>query len=344
MAIEFGGKMNTTQIKTQLEKIATKDEGKCLCQNLTTSFKNVDNPICTVSDMSSESWASAIVLALYSWEYIDGATEPRLRTKNYMLDAFAKCNSHIGETLYLIASILKNNFVIFPLDNLRACYTWDELFSTKAAVDELCSFYPLVSIVEYTHGKRFATAIKTHDSKIVYIRDGYFWNGYGISSRQVCGVFDDDTGQRMSVEHSNGFAVFPADSNFFFRGFNDYEKSVIPVISRFYKTTVSVTILNTHKSGVFSFDTTYNRYGTKYIVSADLWLDFNKDGSFSGLSDAGIKSNGIKVDDDVIRVFDLRVSQTYGWGQKEHNYATGVGVITTYYPISEIYVKLEAEL
>ena len=65
MAIEINGSMTGAELKTQLEKIAVKGEP---CSNLTTSFKNVANPICTLSDMSSvQSWVSLLVLSLYCW-------------------------------------------------------------------------------------------------------------------------------------------------------------------------------------------------------------------------------------------------------------------------------------
>lgn len=200
MAIEINGSMTGSELKTQLEKIATKGE---LCSNLTTSFKDVSNPICTLNDMSGaivQFWVSLLVQSLYCWENnlasIGGYDVPLgFSTTNRILDVFKSCSYKVGEILFAFAKAIGNNFDVFPLDNLKKYETWEEILASKEAVDDICSFYPIFSMIDYMHGDALASAAKSFGSKVYYIKNGYFWNGgniengYNSGQSCVCGVF-----------------------------------------------------------------------------------------------------------------------------------------------------------
>ena len=199
MAIKLSGKMSGNDIKSQLENIAAKGD---MCENLTTSFKGVSNPICTYGDITGtdvQSWVSLLVISLYCWEnsVLDASEYPvSFSTTNRILDMFKNCKSNVGKILYEFAHVLGNNFDVFPLSHLRSYNTFDEIFNSADAVDDICSFYPLYSIVDYMFRESFEDAAEKFKSKIYCIKDGYFWSGYTIENGYqsgtgscLCGVY-----------------------------------------------------------------------------------------------------------------------------------------------------------
>lgn len=227
MAIEINGSMTGNELKTQLEKIATKGE---LCSNLTTSFKDVSNPICTLGDMSGANvqfWVSLLVQSLYCWEdnandYIDTSDKKipmGFSTTNRILDMFKTCNTRVGRILYEFAKLLGNNFSVFPLSNLCACDTFNDIFSSNGATDDICSFYPLFSMVDYMYGEEIENAAATFNSKIFCIKDGWFWNGYKIqdgyrpgTNKCLCGVYSIESEPYCSDKYSVK-NVYPVDDS-----------------------------------------------------------------------------------------------------------------------------------
>lgn len=173
MAIELNGTMSGAEIKAQLGKTATKDAGKCLCNNLTTSFTGVSNPICTLGDIQDTAvrhWVSMLMMSIYFWEQDDIGV-----AKNRILDAFNECNSKIGFILQSFADLLQNNYRVFRFTHLDDCNTWSDIFSSKGAVDDICLFYPLFSIVSYLKTSELVNATIAFGSKIYCVKDGAFW-------------------------------------------------------------------------------------------------------------------------------------------------------------------------
>ena len=117
-------------------------------------------------------------------------------TSNRILDMFKLCKSNVGKILYEFAKLLGNNFSIFPLSNLCVCNTFNDIFASKSATDDVCSFYPLFSIIDYMYGEEIDAAAASYGSKIYCIKDGWFWSGYKIrdgyrtdSGAYLCGVY-----------------------------------------------------------------------------------------------------------------------------------------------------------
>lgn len=216
MTIELNGKMTGAQIKTQFEKMVTKDGGKTLCENLTTSFRDVENPICTkeaLSDMTAKHWASMLVLFMYIQHRFKSGEYDRNASLPCVFDAFKKCEKNVGRILFQVAQMLQNNFSIFPLSRISNYNTWDEIFDSKDAIDDICSFYPLFALVGHIYGQRLAQAAVAYNSKLYCIKDGWYWNSSNINCHMD--VLRMDVGE-IGIAN-NGYVRMPG--SFTFRNF-----------------------------------------------------------------------------------------------------------------------------
>ena len=333
MSIKLSGEMTGTQLKQQLDKAATKDTGKCMCTGLKTSFFNVGNPLCTANSMNDQfirPWASLLIESLFCWNG-DPCT-------NKIVDAFKHCNKRVGNTLYTFAQLLQNDFAVFPLAHLKTCDTWDSIFASSGAVDDICSFYPLFSLVGYMFGERLANAAIQFGSKIYCIKDGYAWTGEhigGILAKNcLCGAYQpygeyvegDDAIESGWYDYTSYARLLHENGGLRIISYYSYDYYL--VFSGFYHPKRSGDPASTEESPCMYFDTSFitdvvQNYA-KIFLNADASIP-NSSGYFYLFSDAESPDSVTWIDEGG---YSCAVSYTNGNASLVFAHTTHTGTVS----------------